>query len=148
MFIKTGFSTMIWWNITCIKKQNKTKTKTKQTKQKQQKQKQKHVDISYLNIDNRQWCCLKWEKVGAKWRTNKIMEAFCEWKKKSTNQHIIYVRNWLWKEYKLSLWIIGEVYFGDPSYSVVEGVGVVTVQVVRRGNLGNIVSVGKTIFPI
>ena len=41
-------------------------------------------------------------------------------------------------------YLVAEVIFGDVAYTVNEGVGVVTVKVVRRGYLNNIVSVGKT----
>ena len=41
--------------------------------------------------------------------------------------------------------IPGEVAFGDASYTVLEGTEAVNIKVVRRGYLGNIVSVGKII---
>ncbi|XP_072051597.1 uncharacterized protein [Amphiura filiformis] len=40
---------------------------------------------------------------------------------------------------------VAEVIFGDVTYTVNEGVGVVTVKVVRRGYLNNIVSVGQAV---
>ena len=40
---------------------------------------------------------------------------------------------------------IGEVSFGDTSYTVNEGEGTVYIKVKRRGYLSNIVSVGKSL---